>query len=91
VVYKLYCGILNARLTVKLDDMEVKNDEQNASRKGRSTIDHLDVILEYNIKNILLLTFAASSKYSSLQNNKSYAFLKYINAQNVKFYFYYFF
>ena len=44
VVYKLYCGVLNARLTVKLDDMEVINDEQSGSRKGRSTIDHLSTL-----------------------------------------------
>ena len=40
LAYKLYCGVLNARLTVKLDDMEVINDEQKAFRKERSIIDH---------------------------------------------------
>jgi hypothetical protein len=35
VAYKLYCGVLNARLTVELYDMEVINDEQNGFRKGR--------------------------------------------------------
>jgi hypothetical protein len=44
VAYKLYCGVLNARLTVELYDMEVINDEQNGFRKGRSTIDHLSTL-----------------------------------------------
>ncbi|CAG2228891.1 unnamed protein product [Mytilus edulis] len=39
--YKLYCGVLNARLTSKLDDLDCLNDEQNGFRKDRSTIDHL--------------------------------------------------
>ena len=41
VVYKLYCGVLTARLMIKLDGMEVISDEQDGFRKGRSTIDHL--------------------------------------------------
>ena len=39
--YKLYCGVLNARLTSKLDDLDCLNIEQNGFRKDRSTIDHL--------------------------------------------------
>ena len=31
--YKLYCGVLNARLTSKLDDLDCLNDEQNGFRK----------------------------------------------------------
>jgi len=42
--YKIYCGVLNSRLTVKLDDLEYLNDEQNGFRKGRSTIDHLSTL-----------------------------------------------
>lgn len=42
--YKLYCGVLNARLTHKLDDLDFINDEQNGFRKSRSTIDHLGTL-----------------------------------------------
>ncbi|CAG2215607.1 unnamed protein product [Mytilus edulis] len=44
VAYKLYCGVLNARLTGKLTELEVINDEQNGFRKSRSTIDHLSTL-----------------------------------------------
>ena len=44
VSYKLYCGILNARLTEKLDNINFIHDEQNGFRKGRSTIDHLSTL-----------------------------------------------
>ena len=37
----LYCGVLNARLTCKLDDLDCLNDEQNGLRKDCSTTDHL--------------------------------------------------
>lgn len=40
VAYKLCCGVLNARLTGKLTDLEVINNEQNGFRKSRSTLDH---------------------------------------------------
>ena len=39
--YKLYCGVLNSRLTCKLVESDCLNDEQNGFRKDRSTIDHL--------------------------------------------------
>ncbi|CAG2239279.1 unnamed protein product [Mytilus edulis] len=42
--YKLYCGVLNSRLTVKLDELNFIHDEQNGFRSNRSTIDHLSTI-----------------------------------------------
>ena len=42
--YKLYCGVLNDRLTDKPDELEFINDEQNGFRKGRETIDHLSTL-----------------------------------------------
>ncbi|CAG2210923.1 unnamed protein product [Mytilus edulis] len=42
--YKLYCGVLNSRLTVKLDDLNFIHDEQNGFRSNRNTIDHLSTI-----------------------------------------------
>ncbi|CAG2233157.1 unnamed protein product [Mytilus edulis] len=44
VSYKLYCGVLNSRLTYKLDDIDFLCDEQNGFRKGRSTVDHLSTL-----------------------------------------------
>ncbi|CAG2239248.1 unnamed protein product [Mytilus edulis] len=46
--YKLYCGVLNSRLTVKLDELNFKHDEQNGFRSNRSTIDHLSTITSIN-------------------------------------------
>ena len=31
--YKIYCGVLSSRLTVKLNDLEYLNDDQNGFRK----------------------------------------------------------
>ena len=42
--YKVYCGVLNARLIDKLDELNILNDEQNGFRKGRSTMDHLSTL-----------------------------------------------
>ena len=42
--YKLYCGILNNRLTEWLDEREIISDEQNGFIKGRSTIDHISTL-----------------------------------------------
>ncbi|CAG2220663.1 unnamed protein product [Mytilus edulis] len=42
--YKLYCSVLNNRLTEWLDEREVINDEQNGFIKGRSTIDHVSTL-----------------------------------------------
>ncbi|CAC5355697.1 unnamed protein product [Mytilus coruscus] len=42
--YKLYCGVLNKRLTGWLDEREIINDEQNGFIKGRSTIDHISTL-----------------------------------------------
>ncbi|CAG2208741.1 unnamed protein product [Mytilus edulis] len=44
VSYKLYCGVLNSRLTVKLDELNFLHDEQNGFRKGRNTIDHISTL-----------------------------------------------
>ena len=40
-VYKLYCGVLNQRLSAWAEDNSVLSDAQNGFRKGRSTVDHL--------------------------------------------------
>ncbi|KAL5015362.1 hypothetical protein ScPMuIL_009632 [Solemya velum] len=40
-IYKLYCGILNNRLTFWCDNNDILNDSQNGFRHGRSTIEHL--------------------------------------------------
>ena len=42
--YKIYCGILNSRLTKSLDDFDILHDEQNGFRTNRSTLDHLSTI-----------------------------------------------
>ena len=42
--YKLYCSILNARLSTWLDDRNIIHDEQNGFRPSRSTLDHLSTI-----------------------------------------------
>ena len=40
-MYKLYCSILNARLSLWAEEMQIIQDEQNGFRKSRSCIDHL--------------------------------------------------
>jgi len=40
-VYKLYCSVLNERLSTWAEESNLLVDEQNGFRKGRSTIDHL--------------------------------------------------
>ena len=40
-MYKLYCGILNRRLTVWAEENNVLVEEQNGFRQNRSCIDHL--------------------------------------------------
>ncbi|CAG2252315.1 unnamed protein product [Mytilus edulis] len=59
--YKLYCGVLNSRLTVKLDELNFIHDEQNGFRSNRSTIDHLSTITSIieTRKMCKLSTFAA--------------------------------
>ncbi len=39
--YKLYCRVLNERLTTWVESNSVIHDEQNGFRKNRSTVDHL--------------------------------------------------
>ncbi len=43
-MYKLYCYILNSRLSSWAESNNILVDEQNGFRKGRSTIDHLSTI-----------------------------------------------
>lgn len=43
-VYKLYCHVLNARLSTWTEDNDIVADEQNCFRRGRSTIDHLSTL-----------------------------------------------
>ena len=42
--YKLYCGILDLRLSTKLDVSDMLHDEQNGFRRERNTVDHLSSI-----------------------------------------------
>ena len=44
VVYKVYCTVLNARITSWAEEENVLVDQQNGFRKGRSTIDHLSTL-----------------------------------------------
>ena len=44
VVYKMYCYILNKRLTVWDDRNGVISDTQNGFHKGRSTLDHISTL-----------------------------------------------
>ena len=46
-VYKIYCGILNARLSTWAEENDVLHDSQNGFRKSRSCIDHISSL--YNI------------------------------------------
>ena len=41
--YKLYCNILNIRLTKWETDNNILSDHQNGFRKGRSTVDHITI------------------------------------------------
>ena len=52
-VYKLFCSVLNQRLTCWVDDNGIICDEQNGFRVGRSTVDHLSnltSVIETRIK-----------------------------------------
>ena len=65
-VYKLYCQILNHRLTAWSEINNVLCDEQNGFRPGRCTIDHasnLTNVLENRLKK-KLSTFAAFIDFS---------------------------
>lgn len=41
-MYKVYCSVLNERLTSWAETNNIVHDEQNGFRKGRSTIDHIN-------------------------------------------------
>ncbi|MCG8048458.1 MAG: reverse transcriptase family protein, partial [Candidatus Thiodiazotropha endolucinida] len=41
VVYKIFCNILNNRLSLWENENQILNDAQNGFRRGRSTIDHI--------------------------------------------------
>ncbi len=43
-VYKLYCGVLNFRLSEWAEHNDLLSDTQNGFRKGRSTTDHLGTL-----------------------------------------------
>jgi hypothetical protein len=60
-MYKLYCSILNSRLSSWAEDNNKLHDEQNGFRRKRSTLDHissLSSIVETRIKH-KLSTFTA--------------------------------
>lgn len=40
-VYKIYCSVINDRLTCWVENNNILEEEQNGFRKGRSTVDHL--------------------------------------------------
>ena len=42
--YKVYCGVLNARLETGVTENNIICDEQNGFRKSRSTLDHLSTV-----------------------------------------------
>jgi hypothetical protein len=42
--YKVYCGVINDRLSDWVDDKGMMCEEQNGLRKGRSTVDHLSTL-----------------------------------------------
>ena len=39
--YKLFCNVINARITVWCEENHIISDEQNGFRKNRSGVDHL--------------------------------------------------
>ena len=41
VLYKIYCSILNSRLSLLEEDNNLLHDAQNGFRKGRSTVDQI--------------------------------------------------
>jgi hypothetical protein len=43
-VYKIFCGVINNRLTTWAEENELIADNQNGFRKQRSTIDHLSTL-----------------------------------------------
>ena len=45
-MYKLYCSVLNHRLTSWAESNDILADEQNGFRQGRSCPDHLYVLSE---------------------------------------------
>jgi hypothetical protein len=61
VVYKIYCSVLNTRLTSWCESEGVIVDEQNGFRKGRSTVDHLSALTNIveTRKKLRLSTFCA--------------------------------
>ena len=44
IVYKIYCNILNKRLTLWETENSIISDAQNGFRKGRSTLDQLSTL-----------------------------------------------
>ena len=80
--YKLYCGVLNNRLSNWAEDNNKIVDEQNGFRKGRSTIDHISTltnIIEIR-KQRRLSTFVAfidfRKAYDNISRNKLWIKLK---------------
>ena len=51
--YKLFCALINTRLTKWAEGNDILADEQNGFRSGRSTIDHVSS-LTYIIKPLKL-------------------------------------
>ncbi|XP_053391650.1 uncharacterized protein LOC128554398 [Mercenaria mercenaria] len=82
VVYKIYCNILNRRLSAWEDENNILHDEQNGFRAGRSTVDHLSsfsLILESR-KLKRQSTFTAfidfKKAYDTINRNKLFTKIK---------------
>ncbi|XP_071123605.1 uncharacterized protein [Mytilus edulis] len=56
--YKLYCGVLNSRLTVKLDDLNFIHDEQNGFRSNLNEVKSLNVGIPIEEEKICILLYA---------------------------------
>ena len=78
--YKLYCSVINARLTHWAEENEMTADEQNGFRKGRSCQDHLSTLnmIIDSRKKCQLSTYAAFVDFSKAYDriDRSLLFLK---------------
>ena len=64
-VYKLYCSVINERLTKWAESKNIITDEQNGFRKKRSTTDHISSLTSiiYIRKKLKMSTFCAFIDY----------------------------
>ena len=91
-MYKLYCSILNRRLTVWAESNFKINEEQNGFRKGMSTVDHLSSltsIIEARQKKKLPIycaskrhTIVLTKAFSGTGSDKLESMVYYFNLSN---------